>query len=107
MRRAKIERSTKETTIKAAVDLDGTGAARVATGIGFLDHLLTLWAFHGGADWLVSPRESRRLVEVLRRAGGDVRYTEYEDLGHNSWDRAYADPKLWEWLAAQRLPDPR
>ena len=50
MRRAEIERTTKETQIRAAVDLDGTGAAKVATGIGFLDHMIEQLARHGMID---------------------------------------------------------
>jgi imidazoleglycerol-phosphate dehydratase len=44
------ERSTAETTIRIRVDLDGTGIATVATPIGFLDHLLTLFARHALVD---------------------------------------------------------
>ena len=40
MRSARIERATKETRVTASVDLDGTGASRISTGIGFLDHML-------------------------------------------------------------------
>ena len=71
MRRAKIERSTKETTIKAAVDLDGTGAARVATGIGFLDHMLEQLARHG-------------LIDIELEAKGDLHIDQHhtvEDTG--------------------------
>ena len=44
---AKIERITSETKIKLEFNLDGSGKADVKTGIGFLDHMLDLWAFHG------------------------------------------------------------
>ena len=44
---AKIERITKETKIKLELNLDGSGKSEVKTGIGFLDHMLDLWAFHG------------------------------------------------------------
>jgi imidazoleglycerol phosphate dehydratase HisB len=44
------ERSTKETTITCRLNLDGTGEISVATGIGFLDHMLTALAFHAGWD---------------------------------------------------------
>ena len=49
-RKASIDRKTKETQIKATVDLDGTGAYKGKTGVGFLDHMLTLWAKHGTFD---------------------------------------------------------
>ena len=44
---AKIERITSETKIKLELNLDGSGKADVKTGIGFLDHMLDLWTFHG------------------------------------------------------------
>jgi imidazoleglycerol-phosphate dehydratase len=49
-RRAEIARETSETRIRATLDLDGSGAATVATGIGFLDHMLTALARHGLLD---------------------------------------------------------
>lgn len=49
-RTAKINRQTAETTISLRLDLDGTGNAQVATGVGFLDHMLNLWAKHGAID---------------------------------------------------------
>ena len=49
-RQAQIERQTKETQISVAIDLDGSGRAEVKTGIGFLDHMLTLLAGHGLFD---------------------------------------------------------
>jgi len=52
-RRAEIVRVTKETSIRVTVDLDGTGAARIATGIGFFDHMLEQVARHGAIDLVV------------------------------------------------------
>ena len=43
----KIERETKETNIKLELNLEGSGISDVKTGIGFLDHMLDLWTFHG------------------------------------------------------------
>ena len=62
-----------------------------------------VWLFHGDADPAVPVGESRSMAEALRRAGGDVRYTEYAGVGHNSWESAYNEPELWRWLFAQRL----
>src|SRR3977135_1103655 len=50
MRAAIIKRKTKETDIEVAVNLDGTGVSDVATGIGFLDHMLDLLARHSRID---------------------------------------------------------
>jgi imidazoleglycerol-phosphate dehydratase len=49
-RKATIERSTRETEIRLSLDLDGYGRSTVATGIGFLDHMLTALATHGRFD---------------------------------------------------------
>jgi len=49
-RTAKIERKTSETSITVSLALDGSGTAEVATGIGFLDHMLSSLARHGGLD---------------------------------------------------------
>ena len=49
-RAAKIERKTKETAIKLELNLDGSGKTNIKSGIGFLNHMLDLWAFHGMFD---------------------------------------------------------
>jgi predicted peptidase len=61
-----------------------------------------VWIFHGGADPVVPPAESRRMNEALKTAGATVKYTEYEGVGHNSWDRAYGEPEFFRWLLAQK-----
>jgi len=70
---------------------------------------LPIWCFHGAADKSVPVERSRELVEAVRAAGGEIRYTELAEAGHNVWDRAYGDPDLWRWLLAQkrqaRLPE--
>jgi len=71
MRRAEINRTTKETRIRAAVDLDGSGAARIATGIGFLDHMLDQLARHS-------------LIDIELDAKGDLHIDQHhtvEDTG--------------------------
>ena len=52
-RRAEVQRTTNETDITLSLAIDGAGKADVATGIGFLDHMLTLFAHHGGFDLTV------------------------------------------------------
>lgn len=77
--------------------LTGT-AALVVERVARIPH----WIFHGDADPIIPVEESREMVQVLRGAGGEVRYTEYPGAGHNSWDRAYREPELLPWLLAQR-----
>lgn len=50
MRRARIERRTQETSILAVLNIDGRGQYKVSTGIRFFDHMLELFARHGGFD---------------------------------------------------------
>ena len=54
MRKAQIARTTKETDIQLSLLLDGGGKSEIATGCGFLDHMLTLFAAHGRFDLTVS-----------------------------------------------------
>ncbi len=61
------------------------------------------WIFHGGLDNVVPPAQSRRMEAALKVAGArDVRYTEFPDANHNSWDAAYAHAPMWRWLFTQR-----
>lgn len=71
MREAHIERDTKETKVKVDLNLDGSGKVDVATGVGFMDHMLELLAFHGKFDLYV-------------RVDGDLQVDSHhtiEDLG--------------------------
>ena len=62
---------------------------------------LPIWIFHGDADDVISVDVSRRLVKALKDAGGNPRYTEYPGVDHGSWELAYRERKLIEWLFAQ------
>ena len=55
-RTAEVERNTKETQIKVRLDLDGTGRSKIATGVGFFDHMLDSFARHGGFDLEVATK---------------------------------------------------
>jgi imidazoleglycerol-phosphate dehydratase len=71
MRSAAVKRDTAETKISLKLDLDGTGKAEVATGIGFLDHMLTLLARHS-------------LIDMTIKAKGDLEVDDHhtaEDVG--------------------------
>jgi imidazoleglycerol-phosphate dehydratase len=71
MRKGGVTRKTKETEIEVRVDLDGTGAAKIATGIGFFDHMLEQLARHS-------------LIDIEVRASGDLHIDQHhtvEDTG--------------------------
>ena len=53
MRQATVNRATAETKIALSLNLDGTGKSEINTGVGFLDHMLTLFARHAGYDLTV------------------------------------------------------
>ena len=55
-RQASVARTTRETAIELSFALDGSGAADIATGIGFLDHMLELFAYHGRFDLTLRAR---------------------------------------------------
>ncbi|HUH85634.1 MAG TPA: imidazoleglycerol-phosphate dehydratase HisB [Stellaceae bacterium] len=72
MRKATVERVTKETKIRGSVFLDGTGSADIVTGIGFLDHMLEQLARHS-------------LIDLALRAEGDL----HIDFHHTTEDSGY------------------
>jgi imidazoleglycerol-phosphate dehydratase len=94
MRKASIRRTTKETDVAVAVDLDGTGASSIATGIGFLDHMLDLFARHSRIDVSVEAKGDLHidqhhtaedvgiaLGQAVKQALGDMRgITRYADV---------------------------
>jgi len=62
---------------------------------------VAIWAFHGSADGAVPVVRSRSIIEALKKAGANPKYTEYEGAGHNVWSRAYLEPELPGWLFSQ------
>ncbi len=62
---------------------------------------VALWVFHGAKDNVVDPDFSRNMVAALQAAGSNVKYTEYPEATHNSWDSAFAEPQLLSWLFSQ------
>jgi predicted peptidase len=61
-----------------------------------------LWLLHGAADPIVPKELSLAVHDSVRAAGGNVKLTLYEGVGHNAWDRAYRDPAVIEFLLAER-----
>ena len=59
-----------------------------------------VWAFHGAKDTLVKAEESRKVVEALKAAGGNVTYTELPKGGHDVSDLVYGNEALVQWMLA-------
>lgn len=57
-----------------------------------------VWAFHGGKDSVVPIELSQKMVEAVKRAGGDAKLTVYPEAGHDSWTESYNNPKLYDWF---------
>ena len=101
MRTGKVKRTTKETDIDVAVDLDGKGVSQIATGIGFLDHMLDLLARHSRIDITVKAKGDLHidhhhttedigiaLGQAVKQALGDMKgITRYADV-HVPMDEA-------------------
>jgi predicted peptidase len=63
---------------------------------------LPIWAFHGAKDPVVKPELSRKMIDAVKQAGGDPKYTEFPDAGHDSWTPAYSDEKgVVPWMFEQ------
>ena len=62
----------------------------------------SFWIFHGDVDGVVEVKNSRAMNEKLKSLGAEVRYTEYVDVNHNSWEKAYEEAELLPWLFAKK-----
>ncbi len=101
MRKGSVKRTTKETDVEVAVDLDGAGRSSIGTGIGFLDHMLDLLARHSRIDITVNAKGDLHidhhhttedvgiaLGQAVRQALGDMKgITRYADV-HVPMDEA-------------------
>jgi predicted esterase len=67
---------------------------------------IPVWAFHGADDPTVPVGESQRMVDALRSAGGQAKFTVYPGVGHDSWTETYYNPKLYEWFTGHRRSRP-
>ena len=61
-----------------------------------------VWVFHGAKDPVVPLAASEKMVEALKAANGNVKFTVYPEAGHDSWTDAYDDPELYTWLLQQK-----
>ena len=78
----------------AIVPICGGGQPYVARNL----KAMPVWAFHGAKDNVVPLSESQKMVEAVKRAGGDAKLTVYPEAKHNSWTEAYSNEELYKWM---------
>ncbi len=71
----------------------------------WIDKEMPIWVFHGDRDQVIDVSESDKMVSKLKQMGYNVRYTRYDNVGHNSWERAYTTDSLYTWMAKQKRKD--
>jgi predicted peptidase len=62
------------------------------------------WVFHGAKDNVVPLERSQQMVDALKAAGGDVKFTFYPEASHDSWTETYNNPEFYEWLLSHHRP---
>lgn len=62
---------------------------------------MPIWAFHGDKDKAVPFERGKAAADAARQNGADVKFTVYPGVGHNSWEKAYAEPELDGWILAR------
>jgi predicted peptidase len=60
------------------------------------------WVFHGAKDGAVKLERSQAMVDALKAAGGEPKFTIYPDAGHDSWTETYNNPEVYDWLLKQK-----
>lgn len=81
----------------ALIPISGGGPAPYASRISHLP----VWVFHGARDQNIPLEESQRMVQALKAAHGNVRFTIYPEAGHDAWTATYDDPQIYQWLLQQ------
>jgi len=82
----------------AVVPICGSGKPADADQLKYLP----IWVWHGTDDPAVPLQRSAEMVEAIKKAGSTtIRFTTLENIGHNSWEAAYASPDLYQWLDKQ------
>jgi hypothetical protein len=62
---------------------------------------IPLWIFQGGKDTSPTPSKTKNYIKSFREAGAEVRYTEYSNLGHGTWNSAYKEPDFFLWMLSK------
>ena len=61
-----------------------------------------IWAFHGAKDTAVLLEEAVKMVEAVKRHGGEAKLTVYPENGHDAWSDTYSNPEVFSWLFQQQ-----
>ena len=59
---------------------------------------IPIWMFHGDKDDVVPLEKSKDIYKALKTKNKNIRLTIYKNIGHNSWEKAYSDKRIYEWL---------
>ncbi len=86
--------ATAQGRFAAAIALCGTGFADQVAA----DAKVPVWIFQGDADPIATVEKMRQWVDALQKAGGSPKYTELSGVGHNVWEKAFANPDVVPWL---------
>lgn len=82
----------------ALVPICGGGAAPYAKKL----KDVPTWVFHGAKDPVIPLEESQRMVDALKNAGGNVKFTVYPEAKHDAWSETYNNPQLYKWMLQQK-----
>jgi predicted peptidase len=82
----------------AIAPICGTGDPSAAPRLAHLP----VWVFHGAKDDQVPLQASQEMVDALKEAGNEARFTVYPEAGHDSWTQTYNNSAIFDWLLAQR-----
>ena len=63
---------------------------------------LPIWVFHGAKDTAVKVERSQEMVDALKAAGSEPKFTIYPEAGHDSWTETYENPELYRWFLQHR-----
>jgi len=77
------------------------GGANIATASKMTN--TNWWVFHGQEDGVVDHQYSVDMVNALKAAGAEVKFSSYPEVNHDSWTNAFAEPDFLSWIFAQRL----
>ena len=78
----------------AAIPICGGGDPLKIQGL----KTLPIWVFHGEDDSVIPASESIQMVESINKIGGNVKFTLYPNVDHDSWTKTYKNKKIYDWL---------